>query len=69
MILSDHRSLLLLIEVCFVLLMSATAYEFIDDIEGARSPGRSSSVRIDNPPPENMGDTLGGIYRLRGYPF
>lgn len=26
------------------------------------------AVRIDNAPPENMGATLGGIYRLRGYP-
>lgn len=27
-----------------------------------------NAVRIDNAPPENMGASLGGMYRLRGYP-
>lgn len=27
-----------------------------------------NAVRIDNAPPENMGATLGGLYRLRAYP-
>ena len=46
MVLCCHRSLLIIVAVCLFLPLSATAYEFVDDIEDARSPGRSSSVLL-----------------------